>query len=164
MNIIKLAIISVVVLFLLMTAITSLLPGTVRISRAININAPAQQVHGRLSDLNEWNTWNEYIKAMKQPVIATDSIYSAELSIGRRAINPASIETMWHQQRNGKTFPGVFNLISSNSITTVQWYFDFHFRWYPWEKLSSIAYDKQIGPQMEQSLGNLKELVEKEGR
>jgi hypothetical protein len=44
----------------------------------------------------------------------------------------------------------------------VQWYFDFVFRWYPWEKFSSIVYDKQLGPAMEKSLNNLKDLIEKE--
>jgi hypothetical protein len=164
MNIIRLAVLSAVILFLLLTAITSLLPGSVRISRAVNINAEPRQVLARLTDLKEWNSWNEYVKAMTQPMITTDSIYSGELSIARQGVAPASVKTMWHQQRNGKTFPGVFNLINSHSVTTVQWYFDFHFRWYPWEKLSSIAYDKQIGPQMEQSLGNLKQLIEKEGK
>lgn len=164
MQIIKLGIISVVALFLLMTAISSLLPGTVRISRAVNINATTRQVITRLGDMKSWNRWNEYVKAMNRPVVAADSIYSQALSIATHSINPASVETSWHQQRNGKTFSGVFNLVNSNSVTTVQWYFDFHFRWYPWEKLSSIAYDKQIGPQMEQSLGNLKQLVEKDVR
>ncbi|MBE7172760.1 MAG: SRPBCC family protein [Williamsia sp.] len=161
MKIIKLAIISFVVLFLLMTAMLSLLPRTIRISRAININASREQVRARLVDLQGWSEWNEYVKAMNHPQVKADSIYSDQLSIAVRAIHPASVETAWHQQRNGKTFPGVFNLIQGGSVTAVQWYFDFHFKWYPWEKLSSITYDKQIGPQMEQSLENLKRSMEK---
>lgn len=160
MKIIKLALISFVVLFLLLTAMMSLLPRTIRISRAININAPQQQIRAKLADLNGWKEWNEYVKAMAHPQISTDSIYSEEVSIAVRAVYPASIETVWHQQRNRKTFPGVFNLIQGGSVTAVQWYFDFSFNWYPWEKLSSITYDKQLGPQMEQSLENLKKTIE----
>lgn len=160
MKIIKLAIISFVVLFLLLTALSSLLPGTIRISRAINIQATQQQVMAKLTDLNSWPSWNEYVKAITHPVITPDSIHSGELSITLRSVHPASLETAWYQQRNGKTFPGVFNLIQSGTVTTVQWYFDFHFKWYPWEKLSSITYDKQIGPQMEQSLENLRKGLE----
>lgn len=55
----------------------------------------------------------------------------------------------------------MFHLIPAGSVTVVQWYFDFTFKWYPWEKFSSIIYDKQLGPQMEQSLLNLKRLLEK---
>jgi len=42
----------------------------------------------------------------------------------------------------------------------VEWYFNFHFRWYPWEKLGSMYYDKQLGPLMEKSLINLKSYIE----
>ena len=160
MKIIKLAIISFVVLFGLLAAITSLLPRTIRISRAININATQQQVHARVADLKSWNSWNEYVKATTGAAVTADSIHSTELSISIRSIRPASIETLWRQQRNRKTFPGVFNLFSGGTVTTVQWYFDFHFSWYPWEKLGSITYDKQLGPQMEQSLENLKKSLE----
>lgn len=160
MKFIKLALISVIVLFLLVTALTSLLPAHIRISRAINVSAPPERVLARLRNLRTWGEWNEYVKAMPHPVLLSDSLYSPELSVALQGVGPASVETRWHQQRNGKTFPGGFNLISSHSVTTVQWYFDFYFRWYPWEKFSSIAYDKQIGPQMEQSLENLKKLVE----
>ena len=162
MKIIRFALLSAVILFLLVTAMSSLLPGTIRISRAIDIQAGQQQVLARLADIKSWNGWNEYVKAIARPsFVASDSLYAKELSIAIRAVNPASVETIWHQQRNGKTFPGVFNLIHSNGTTTVQWYFVFHFRWYPWEKLSSITYDQQIGPQMEQSLQNLKKLAER---
>ena len=42
----------------------------------------------------------------------------------------------------------------------VQWNFDFDFKWYPWEKMSSIFYDKQLGPIMERSLLQLKKQSE----
>ena len=160
MKIIKLALISFIVLFLLLTAMASLLPGTIRISRAINIQATQQQVMTKLADLKSWPSWNQYVKAMTHPAITADSIHSGELSITVRHLRPASIETAWYQQRNGKTFTGVFNLIPGGPVTTVQWYFEFHFSWYPWEKFSSITYDKQIGPQMEQSLEGLKRSLE----
>ena len=47
-----------------------------------------------------------------------------------------------------------------NSVT-VQWYMDFHLRWYPWEKFSSLLLEKRYGPMMEKGLGNLKALVER---
>jgi len=42
----------------------------------------------------------------------------------------------------------------------VQWYFDFHLDWYPWQKFQSIIYDKQLGIPMENSLQQLKQIVE----
>jgi hypothetical protein len=40
------------------------------------------------------------------------------------------------------------------------WTMHFHLNWYPWEKLAGMFYDKQLGPQMEQSLLNLQKFSE----
>jgi len=76
------------------------------------------------------------------------------------ASTPDSVTTSWAQQ-NAKYFTGGYNLMQlvPDSVT-VQWYFDFHFAWYPWEKFTSLVYDKQLGPVMEQSLINLKHYSE----
>jgi len=48
----------------------------------------------------------------------------------------------------------------SNSVT-IQWYMDFHLRWYPWEKFSSFVFEKVYHPQLQQGLDNLKKFLEK---
>ena len=50
--------------------------------------------------------------------------------------------------------------MGAEGSTTVQWYFDFHLKWYPWQKFQSIVYDKQLGPEMEASLENLRRIVQ----
>ncbi|MEO5995307.1 MAG: hypothetical protein ABIN89_01335 [Chitinophagaceae bacterium] len=160
MKLIKLFVISVVVLFLLLTALSSLLPSKVRISRAIDIPDSSGIVLSKIKDFKQWELWNEYVKALTGKKVTTDSIYANELSITVTHIDDVTVNTIWRQQ-NGKTFPGVFNLIPHASITTVQWYFEFTIKWYPWEKFGSIIYDKQLGPQMEKSLRNLNQLLEK---
>lgn len=160
MKFIKLFVISVVVLFLLLTAFSSLLPSKVRISRAIDISDSSKIIIGKIKDMKEWNNWNEYVKMLKDKEVTTDTILTNELSIAITNTDTARVSTTW-RQRNGKTFQGVFNLIPLGSQTTVQWYFDFSIKWYPWEKFGSIIYDKELGPQMEKSLLNLKQLIEK---
>ncbi len=49
---------------------------------------------------------------------------------------------------------------SAMNSTGVNWYFEQHLKWYPWERLPAIANDKIFGPFMEQSLDKLKALVE----
>ena len=44
--------------------------------------------------------------------------------------------------------------------TTLQWYMDFHLRWYPWEKFRSLLFEPTYGPRMEKGLNNIKKLVE----
>ena len=51
--------------------------------------------------------------------------------------------------------------MQSDESVTLQWYFDFHFHWYPWEKLGALFYDKRFGFVMEKSLVELKTYVEK---
>ena len=57
MRIIKLGLISAVFLFLVVTAISLLLPSTVNISRAIDVNAPFDTVYTNLNDLSNWKKW-----------------------------------------------------------------------------------------------------------
>ena len=63
----------------------------------------------------------------------------------------------------GKQFEAgyyLFVLNNTDSVTVQSW-MDFHFRWYPWEKLGILVYDKQFGPLMEESLTDLKRFMEK---
>lgn len=152
--------ISVIVLGLILVAFSSLLPSGVRISRAIDIMATGKNVGTLLKNLKQWEQWNEYTKALPYKYAADDSIGSKELTVLLIKMDNTSVITKWRQQ-NGKSFAGVFNIIDHGSVTTVQWYFEFSIKWYPWEKFGSIVYDKQLGPQMEQSLLNLKQLLEK---
>ncbi len=160
MKFVKLFIISTVVLALLLTAFSSLLPSKVRISRAVDIMDSPANILKKISNMKEWEQWNEYVKAIKIKSVAEDSIYSDVLSISIVSSDNASVKTNWRQE-NRNSFPGIFNLVSSQSQTTVQWYFEFSIKWYPWEKFGSIIYDKQLGPQMEKSLQNLKQMLEK---
>jgi hypothetical protein len=161
MRVLKLFIISAVVLFGLLTCFSLLLPSHVRISRAIDISDLSPHVKRQIEDLRNWESWNEYIRATNLIDVSNDRIYTKNLSILRMSLDDDGIHTRWRQP-SGKAFHGVFRLIDHDSSTTVQWYFDFVFKWYPWEKFSSIVYDQQLGPQMEKSLHNLKDLLEKE--
>jgi hypothetical protein len=46
--------------------------------------------------------------------------------------------------------------------TTLQWYMDFHLRWYPWEKFSSLIFDGTYGQRIERGLLNVKKLFQPE--
>jgi len=50
---------------------------------------------------------------------------------------------------------------AQSSSVTLQWYMDFHLRWYPWEKFSSFMFEKIYHPQLQQGLDNLKRFLEK---
>jgi hypothetical protein len=164
MRIIKLIVISAVVLFLLITALSLLLPSHVRISRATNIFSGDARPY--IADLREWKKWNRFIQeadSMKTLGKVTDSfIRAGDIEIRLIKKTNAEIQTTW-TQLNKKPSECTFVVLPGDNYNVVQWYFDFHLDWYPWQKFQSIIYDNQLGPHMEASLENLKRLSEPVG-
>jgi len=162
MRFIKLAVISVVALFTVMLLISLLLPSHVRISRAIDINADAHAIYPLISDVSQWQQWNEYIRAYSNKVVTSDMVKSDQTNIFIISRADSLVTAEW-QQPSGNKFGSGFALVSNaggGGHSTVQWYFDFHLHWYPWEKFQSIVYDEQLGPPMEKSLKALKKTAE----
>ena len=58
MRLIKLALISFVMLFLVVTALSSLLPSEVRISRAINLPPDGDTVLNLVAERERWKEWH----------------------------------------------------------------------------------------------------------
>ena len=159
MRVFKLLLISAIVLFLVLTTIAALLPSEVRISRAIDINRPAREVYPWVAEIRHWENWNLFVAKLEDKQWAAGRVSGKTMTISLKQTNTNVVVTEWRQP-DGKVFTGGFNLIANDSLTTVQWYFDFTFKWYPWEKFSSIVYDAQVGPAMQESLMNLKNQVE----
>jgi hypothetical protein len=161
MRVIKLAIISAVVIFVLVLLMSLLIPSHVRISRAVNIHAPLQRVAILVSDLDAWPDWNEPVKnAGRMEYLPWEHrLIGEKLEILLTRTTGDSVFTVWHNQ-HGKEIAGVFSLQQEGGLTIVQFYFDFSQRWFPWEKFASINLDRQWGPSMEKSLENLKKISE----
>jgi hypothetical protein len=165
---VKLFFISAIMLFLVVTLLSAILPSHIRISRAINIGAPIEKVYKIIDDLATWDKWNGFIintplthKSVSSPSVGSGAkIASDQLIVRIEKSGTDSIVTSW-EQANAKHFSGGYNIMQLRADSvTVQWYFDFHFKWYPWEKFTSLVYDKQLGPVMEESLGQLKKVAE----
>lgn len=163
MRLIKLGIISFVVIFLVIFLLSLLIPSTVRVSRAINIDAPVDSVMAQVKDIRNWKGWNEMLNNpdYKDVSYTENGFHSDQVQIKIRSAKADSVLTDWHQL-SGRDIHSGFACFNMNGVTVLQWYFDFKLRWYPWEKIGSIIFDKQLGPPMEKSLGNLKTMVEKQ--
>ncbi|WP_207510736.1 hypothetical protein [Longitalea luteola] len=161
MRFIKLAIISAIVLFVITYLFSLIIPSQVRVSRAINISAPKDSLRAAVSDLQQWKSWNELVNSQdltnKQ---YTDQAFSSDqLTVTKKSLVGDSLLTDW-QQKNARMLSSGFVWLGEDGQLVLQWYFDIKLRWYPWEKFGSIVFDKQLGPSMEKSLGNLKKLLE----
>ena len=162
MRFVKLAIISAVVLFIVIFLFSLIIPSTVRVSRAIDLSAPKDSLVARLADLREWKQWN--IMA-NNPELSNEQftekvITSEQMTITKTAQAGDTLLTDW-KQANARVLNSGFTWYGNDGQLVLQWYFDIKLRWYPWEKFGSIVFDKQLGPPMEKSLGNLKKLLEK---
>jgi len=167
MKIIKLGLISAVVLFMVATIIGLLLPSTVVVSRATDIQKSADSVLPLLTDLSRWPEWMEGVKDNGFTVTTPQS-----KGVGAKArvngniitltgIAPRKVSSLW-EGGNGFNQQAEFNMFtdSANTVTTVQWGFTQYIGWYPWERLGSFMNDKILGPGMEKSLENLKKRME----
>ena len=160
MRFIKLAVISAIVLSTIIFLISLLLPANIRVSRAIDIHASKTQIIPLLQDMEQWDNWNEYVKQLPDSGkhINNSKIISPALNITMKSVSDSLLKSEWEQGE--KKFNSAYFLFESNGTTVVQWYFDFHLGWLPWQKISGIVYDKQIGPNMEISLAKLKQIAE----
>lgn len=148
MQLIKLIIISAIAFFLLLTAFTLFIPSHIRISRAIDIAAERSAVLPYLQKRENWNLWNVYLQ---------DS--ARRFKIELLQVNDSLVTSNW--KAGGREFNSGLAIYEARKGTiTVQWYFDFTLNWYPWEKLASIVYDRQMGDAMQESLVKLKDRIE----
>ncbi|MER3497734.1 MAG: hypothetical protein C4308_03385 [Chitinophagaceae bacterium] len=163
MRIIKLSLLSIVFLFLIITAIGFFFPSHIRVSRAIDINSNSQQVYGQLSEPANWKNWYPggdslqlFVENGKPKGLQMDKKTAVVVS----SITHTSVSARFlHSKRNIEL---TWKLIadSSQEWVTVQCYMDFRLKWYPWERFSSLIFEKVYGPQLEKGLENLKNFVE----
>ena len=170
MRLIKLAFISVIVLFLIITGISLFIPSHVRISKAINIHTTSNSVWTQVDNLYKWEQWNPLFSNL-----ASKKVEYLDTSDGM--LNAVKVETTvikWKEKKedehiaemkNGSRNPVIsgWRCIQYNNADsiTVQWYMDFKLKWYPWEKFGSLLFESTYGSQMEKGLSNLKNLLEK---
>lgn len=167
MRLIKLALLSFLLLFLLVTVISLFIPSKVRISRALRVGATKEQVMEQVSDPVRWRNWfpdmdsvDMYRENGAVKGIVINRERQRSLRIAEIKENEVVAEYFGIRQKRVTTGWVVMPESASGSVT-VQWYMDFKLRWYPWEKFASILFEKQYGPQMEQGLANLEKLLNK---
>ena len=166
MRIIRLVIISIISLLVIITIISLFIPSHIRISRAVQINSSKESVMDQLGDPAKWRNWypgadtsqflyeNDSIKGL---ILNKDKKHYIRLT-EKKADEVTAVYTL----PNRKLVTGwqVMPSTGSNAVT-VQWYIDFHLHWYPWEKFSSLMFERIYNPQLEKGLENLKAVLEK---
>ena len=164
MRVIKLATLSFIFLFLLITIISLFIPGNISISKATNIAADDKIIYTYIDDLPDWKQWHPALKNVPEGgfVVLKDSsirVQGTTITILERK-NEELITQMVTVK--GRPIISALKVIrhQAGDSSTLQWYMDFKLRWYPWEKFRSLFFENIYGIQMEQGLENLKQLSE----
>ncbi len=163
----RLVIGSIIILSLIVLFLFALFPSTISVTRMVQINCTESRILNDISDLRNWKNWNEFVilQAGKNKLIAKpDSVQIDYLrvdgnEISLSGVGPDHVYTLW--TRGSKMFMGQFMIDAKKGPPIVIWTMHFDVKWYPWEKLASMFYDKQLGPLMERSLVLLRDELEK---
>ncbi|MFD2919660.1 SRPBCC family protein [Terrimonas rubra] len=166
MKVIKLALISFLVLFLLVTAITFFIPSKIRISRAVNIKAESGTIIAQLNDIRNWKNWYPGFDtlSLNKPLEEGGKVTFAEVRGSQIALiqdSATHISATFNKPDAQKMNMG-WQVISheGSDLVTVQWYIDFKLKWYPWEKFSSLSFEARYGSMLENGLAALKNFLE----
>jgi hypothetical protein len=166
MRLIKLVIISIIILFLLVTVISLFIPSQIRISKAVDINSSRENVMLQIANPVQWKNWYPgadslelYYTEGEVKGVVLDSSLQRRILI--REKNDSSVIAVFSGPGTREIVSG-WKIITGNDpgLVTVQWWMDFKLRWYPWEKFSSLFFENIYGAEMEKGLDKLKQLVE----
>ena len=162
----KLIIGSLIIFLLVIVFLFALFPSDISVSRIIQIKNSKEQISKKIADLRSWKTWNELLKY--PPAKDITDRYSGRIDSNFIQIGAMSVEilksgrdtvlTRW--QQGNKSFTGNYILNEINGQVILEWTLHFHIKWYPWDKLASMFYEKKLGPLMEKSLINLQKELE----
>lgn len=153
MKYVKLALISIVILFLVVTAISLLIPSHIRISKAINIQGEKDSILGLINDTTQWKKWHPAF------IPGDSSLVFPTVHIVQRNQNDSEVVMRLQQMGKPEVINGwrIYEHLQVDSLT-LQWYMDFHLKWYPWKKFGSLFYENTYGVMMEEGLENIKTL------
>lgn len=157
MRLIKLAIISFVVFFVIITAMSLAIPSHVRISKAINVKADAKDIFPLITDRQAWPQWHPAFKGGD----INQLLQQNKITITPLTTNDSVVTVQWQQEGNRPVLNGwQLHQFAGGDSSTLQWYMDFNLPWYPWHKFGSLFYEKTYGVMMEEGLANLKAVAQ----
>ena len=156
MRLIKLALLSVLILFGILTGISLIIPSHIRLTKVITIRPEKDSIFSLVKNKNEWVRWHPpFINGERNEMLT-------RIAVKVVSENDSLLSMQWRQEGK-KTLNMGWHLVRTNNIdpATLQWFMDFNTSWYPWEKFGSLFYENNYGAMMERGLANIKNEVEK---
>jgi hypothetical protein len=169
MKFLKQLLIGLIGLSLVVIAISSFLPSTVRISRGIFIHANPTEVFSTVKDLSTWKDWNPILQDSSVKYSRTGA-GELQWQYGNGSTNTVTIlqnkgDTIFVNFKlgSGKDFQSgfAFHAFQNDSLKTqADWWIIEKLKWYPWQKFYGIFADRLKGPSLDSGLTRLKQYIE----
>jgi len=161
MRLLKLALISIIAFFLVLSFLAVMMPSTVLVSRAVNINAPADSIKKYVADLHQWIYWVKGMDSRSVTILSATKADLVQQKLSIQMVTDSSVVSFWESTTAPSQISTIrFIKAPESKLTIVQWQFEQKLHWYPWEKFGSFMNDKILGPMMEENLQRLKQLLE----
>jgi hypothetical protein len=159
----RLFVISAIALFVVMFALSALIPSHIKISRAINIAKGNDSILSYIRDLAKWENWYPGFKEANLKEIITSDGRTVEAKAGNvylKMLQSGDTLVTVQMQKSKRPVIASWKLIQyvSSDSATIHATMDFDVKWYPWEKLAGLLFEKSYGPVLEQGLENLKKI------
>ncbi|MEO6949930.1 MAG: SRPBCC family protein [Ginsengibacter sp.] len=161
--------ISLIAFFLVMAVIGLLLPSKVRVTKYILIKASKEKVISQVEHFTNWQNWYPPMEDKSVTMVETDEnngllkdSSGREISLRMNKSGSDSINVIFESISSSEIEYQFVFLPRNADSTQVTLNVNTTFKWYPWQKLKGIVIDKITGPIYEETLRNLKTVVERE--
>lgn len=147
-----------------------LLPGTVDVTRSIEVAAPPERVFPLLNDLSAWDSWTPWAEIesrMEGPPAGLGArrvwddprMGSGSLTI-TASVPPSTVSYEVELEDGAIRFEGTLSVASRGSGSLVTWTERADFGWNPLLGWTALGMEESQGRQLEESLARLREQAE----
>lgn len=154
MRFIKLAFISLVLLFAVVTAISLVIPSQIRLSKVVTTRPEKDSIFSLIKNKDQWPRWHPWF------INNTNSEIRSQIGVELISETDSTLQMRWIQPGK-KPLNMNWQLFTGGGSATLQWSMDFNQKWYPWQKIGSLFYESNYGVTMEQGLANISAIIEK---
>ncbi len=137
------------------------IPSSTKLSRGITIKKPLIEVKNNLKQIQNWHYWHKGLA--KEDIIEIDTIgYSMltkKVQLNLKNETDTSLEFNLKMVKGPSLLSSII-LYNHNDSCSIQWFYTFKSKWYPWEKFASLFHNNIYGNALDSNLIALKNYIE----
>lgn len=157
---IKIVLFTLTFFALLLQIFAMMLPSHIIISRAIDCKAKPAQIAENISNFNQWKQWSKSFATTPNLTISSNGQKAESGPVAMEILNQSDTNCAIKLKQGNQDIFSNIKIIPNDTLTTVQWQYEMHLKWYAWEKFKAVFADNMYGPLLDSNLTALKIKVE----